>query len=72
MTRAPPGDKQERWLKVHREKIPCPRCQKVMSRRAIRWRHVCKGLKQMSQEEEESRRQKYADATLADFQQRTA
>ena len=67
-----PGPKQELWLKVHREKIPCPLCHKVMSRRAIRWRHVCKGLKEMSQEEKEERQRKYAEMTLACFQERVA
>jgi hypothetical protein len=65
------ASEQKVWLEVHREKIPCPHCKKVMSRRAIRWRHVCKDLQQMSQEEEERRRAKYSDATLADFQERT-
>ena len=67
-----PGPKQELWLKVHRGKIPSPSCHKVMSRRAIRWRHVCKDLTEMSQEEREERCQKYADMTLASFQERVA
>jgi len=66
--------KKELWQKVHREKVECPGCQKVMSRRAIRWRHVCRGAgpRLIDDAEAEERRQKYSELTLKSFQERVA
>ena len=63
--------KKELWLKVHREKVTCPGCQRVMSRRALRWRHVCRtGPRLIDDAEAEERRQKYEELTLKSFQER--
>ena len=66
--------KKELWQKVHREKVKCPGCQKVMSRRAIRWRHVCRGTgpRLIDDAEAEERRQKYSELTLKSFRERVA
>ena len=64
--------KKELWTKVHQEKVACPGCDKVMSRRAIRWRHSCrgKGPRLIDEAEAEERRQKYAELTLKHFRDR--
>ena len=64
--------KQELGAKVQRERVECPGCRKVMSRRAIRWRHVCRGGKPkvLDSTEEEARRQKYEGLTLECFLKR--
>lgn len=33
--------KADIWREVHRERVPCPRCGKVVTRRTLRWKHVC-------------------------------
>jgi hypothetical protein len=64
--------KQELWKKVHRERVECPGCRKMMSRRAIRWRHVCRGGKPkvVDSIEADARRQKYEGLTLECFLKR--
>ena len=64
--------KQELWAKVHKERVECPGCRKVMSRRAIRWRHVCRGTgpRLIDETEAEARRQKYVERALIGFQER--
>lgn len=29
------------WRELQREKVSCPSCQKLLSRRALRWKHQC-------------------------------
>ncbi len=64
--------KKELWVAVHREKIACPGCQKVMSRRAIRWRHKCRGMgpKLLDDAEAEQRRERYVEQAILGFQER--
>ena len=39
---AKPASKAEVWVQVHRQKVPCPGCGKVVTRRALRWKHKCR------------------------------
>ena len=29
------------WRELHREKVSCPSCGAIVSRRTLRWRHAC-------------------------------
>ena len=36
------ASKAEVWMQVHRQKVPCPGCGKVVTRRTLRWKHKCR------------------------------
>ena len=64
--------KKELWVAIHREQIACPGCKKLMSRRAIRWRHKCRGLgpKLLDDAEAEERRARFVERAIEGFRER--
>ena len=34
--------KAELYKQVYAERVPCPSCQRLLTRRTLRWRHHCK------------------------------
>ena len=64
--------KKELWVAVHREQVACPGCQKLMSRRAIRWRHKCRALgpKLLDDAEAEERRARFVERAIEGFRER--
>ena len=40
-TDAEKAPRREVWLAVQRERVQCPQCLRTMTRRILRWRHVC-------------------------------
>ena len=42
--------KAELYKQVYAERVPCPNCQRLLTRRTLRWRHECKTNKPLSEE----------------------
>ena len=45
-----PVTKAELYKQVYAERVPCPGCQRLLTRRTLRWRHQCKTHKPLSEE----------------------
>ena len=52
--------RREVWLAVQRERVQCPQCMRVMTRRILRWRHVCqdRGPLKLTSEQADQLREK--------------
>ena len=42
--------KADLYKQVYAERVPCPGCQRLLTRRTLRWRHHCKTQQTLSQE----------------------
>ena len=42
--------KADLYKQVYAERVPCPNCQRLLTRRTLRWRHHCKTHQPLSQE----------------------
>ena len=63
--------KAEVWMQVHRQKVPCPQCAKVVTRRTLRWKHKCRrAVVVLSDTQAEERRQQLEHQVLRDLLKR--
>ena len=68
---AEPARKAEVWKQVHRQKVPCPGCGKVVTRRTLRWKHTCKrAVAVLSEAQVQERRQKLEQRVIRDLLKR--
>ena len=67
----PAVSKAEVWTRVHRQKVPCPGCGKVVTRRTLRWKHKCgRAVVVLSGEQAEERRLQLEQQVLRDLMKR--
>ena len=65
------ASKAEVWMQVHRQKVPCPRCGKVVTRRTLRWKHKCRrAVVVLSDAQAEERRLQLEQRVLRDLMKR--
>ena len=43
--------KADLYKQVHAERVQCPNCQRLRTRRTLRWRHHCKTHQPLSEEQ---------------------
>ena len=68
---AEPVRKAEVWVQVHRQKVPCPGCGKVVTRRTLRWKHKCRrAVTVLSDAQVQERRQNLEQRVLRDLLKR--
>ena len=68
---AKPARKADVWVQVHRQKVPCPGCGKVVTRRTLRWKHTCKrAVAVLSEAQARERRQNLEQRVLRDLMNR--
>ena len=65
------ASKAEVWMQVHRQKVPCPGCGKVVTRRTLRWKHKCRrAVVVLSGAQVEERRLQLEQRVLRDLMKR--
>ena len=65
------ASKAEVWMQVHRQKVPCPGCGKVVTRRTLRWKHKCRrAVAVLSDAQAQERRQHLEQRVLRDLMKR--
>ena len=70
-TAAAMASKAEVWMQVHRQKVPCPGCGKVVTRRTLRREHKCRrAVVVLSDAQAEERRLQLEQRVLRDLMER--
>ena len=65
------ASKAEVWMQVHRQKVPCPGCGKVVTRRTLRWKHKCRrAVAVLSDAQAQERRLHLEQRVLRDLMKR--
>ena len=68
---AEPVRKADVWVQVHRQKVPCPGCGKVVTRRTLRWKHKCRrAVTVLSDAQVQERRQHLEQRVIRDLLKR--
>jgi hypothetical protein len=57
--------KAELYKQVYAERVPCPSCQRLLTRRTLRWRHHCKSHEPLSEEHAAVHKQMLVERAVA-------